>query len=527
MIRGTHTKIIVVIPCRGWAGADIGVGAFVFGPGHSLTETGGFIAPVSRSTAIANGKKILVLVGQIVDIIDGKQRIQPTDFAAVGRVVSEAYTRAQIVITAVKDPMAKLVDVGKAMLGIVVIGRGIPNGRAAHDEVPTRIVITGDKKCFVQISRVGHGVLLVFHAFVEHGRHLVNGLGGQTAVEHIGKLVVVDAGVVKVGNETCLGSNARIHHLGLVAHNHQESGCILSVLGSDETLDFLSGSTNHIGIVHIHVDAFQGLPGHPILDAVLEHAVGDDQHLHGGGPEVGVVIIDIPEELTVEQQVVNPLEIRAVGLHHQVFRGSGIGTFETDFHLDVVEDTNDVVDRVVADGLDGKLSHLNATHNALYSDASHGLRAESSGLIGGFIVGERNVFGVLVFKNFRLARRQGVNAIFLKPVIRSGITRHPDAGRCTQRNGNQLVHHGDLGIALIAADNGIGHGERGEDAAFALQFAGFEARERKRSLETGHVAFYTCRLVGGAQTDALLCHSAQTEHYGKKNKHVFFHVPKN
>ena len=116
--------------------------------------------------------------------------------------------------------MAELIDVGETMLGIVIIVGGIPNRRATDDNVPTCIVITCNKKHVIQIARVGHGVLLVFHTFVEHSRHLIDGLSRKTAVEHIGELVSVNAGVVKVGNKACLGSNARIHHLGLVAHNH-------------------------------------------------------------------------------------------------------------------------------------------------------------------------------------------------------------------------------------------------------------------------------------------------------------------
>ena len=71
--RGTHAKIIVVIPSRGRAGTDISVSAFVLGTSQHFTVTWGFvIAPVSGSAAVAHGQEILVLVGQIVDIINGK-----------------------------------------------------------------------------------------------------------------------------------------------------------------------------------------------------------------------------------------------------------------------------------------------------------------------------------------------------------------------------------------------------------------------------------------------------------------------
>ena len=401
-----------------------------------------------------------MLIGQVVDIVNGEQGVQPACFAAVGRVVGEAYTRVQIRVAAVEDALPELIDVVKAVFRVVIIVGGIRNGRTSNDNVPARVVVTSHKKRIIQIARIGHGVLFVFHALVEHGRHLSHGLGGKTTVEHVGELVSVHTGVLQVGNKARLGSNTRIHHLGRVTHNHQEGRRILLVFFLNEVLDFLSGGTNNVGIIHIHIDTFQGLPCHPILNAALEHAVGNDQHLHGSGPQVGMVFVNPSDGTAVEQQVVNAHEIRAVSLHQQIFRGFGISTVETDFHFDVVEHTNPVVDRVVADRLNAHLSHPDTTHDAFHFDASHRFQTESRSLISSFVIDKRYVFRMLVLPGFRLTGRQGMNAVILKIVVRCGIMRHTNGRRGAKRNGNQLVHHWNQRVAFVAADDGVGHGER-------------------------------------------------------------------
>ena len=128
----------------------------------------------------------------------------------------------------------------------------------------------------------------------------------------------------------------------------------------DEALDGTGGGTDHVGIIHIHIDALHGLPSHPVLDAVLKHSVGDDQHLHGRFPKFRVLVIKIQNGAAVEQLLVKDIEIRAIGLYQHVFGCLGVGTFEVYFHLDVVEHAEGVVHGVIADGFDGDLSYLDA-----------------------------------------------------------------------------------------------------------------------------------------------------------------------
>ena len=68
---------------------------------------------------------------------------------------------------------------------------------------------------------------------------------------------------------------------------------VLGVFVLDETLDGCSGGTDIVGIVHIDIDTFGGLPCHPILDAILKHTIGNDKHLHGSCPEVRMLLIYI------------------------------------------------------------------------------------------------------------------------------------------------------------------------------------------------------------------------------------------
>ena len=191
-VGGAHAKIIVIFPSGVGAGADIGVSALVFGTDHGLTETCGAVAPVARLAAVADGKEVLVSVGQVSDIIDIKRRTGPAGLAAVGGVVGKADTGTQIGIAIGIIPMAELIHVVKTMFGIVVIVGGIPNGRTTHRDAPAT-VLASDEECVVQIARVGHGVLLVFQSFVENGGHLSRGLGGDTAVVHVNELVAVNA----------------------------------------------------------------------------------------------------------------------------------------------------------------------------------------------------------------------------------------------------------------------------------------------------------------------------------------------
>ena len=191
----TYAKIIVVFPVGRRTRTNICIGTFVLGTHHGFTEGGTTNAPVSGLAAVAHGKEILVRIGQVVDIADGEARTSPAGVAAMGGIVSKTNTTAQIAIAIGVGAMAELIDVLEAMFGIIIIVGGVPNGRTSHSFAPTATVFTSNEKHIVQIARVGHGVLFVLQGLVEHGRHLCDGLSGETAVEHVHELVTVNAGI--------------------------------------------------------------------------------------------------------------------------------------------------------------------------------------------------------------------------------------------------------------------------------------------------------------------------------------------
>ena len=77
-------------------------------------------------------------------------------------------------------------------------------------------------------------------------------------------------------------------------------------------------------------------------------------------------------------------------------------------------------------------------------------------LIGGFVINEGAVF---VFENVRLARHQSMDAVVVEAVVLGGVARDFDTRVGTERHGNKFIHDGDLRVALIAADDGVGHRE--------------------------------------------------------------------
>ena len=220
---------------------------------------------------------------------------------------------------------------------------------------------------------------------------------------HIHEFITIHTRIIKVGNATGLagGSNAG-SHLVLVTHNDEEGGSVLCIFVLDEGFDGISARTDFIGIVHIHIDTFHGLPSHPILDAILEHPVGDDQHFHRSLPKVGMIIVKIINSSPVEQLLVKHIKIGAVSTHKLVFGGTDISAVKADSDLNVVEHTQGVVDGVVAHRLDAQLANPNATHGAVHADTGDRLRLEATArLVGGFVIYEVSIF---VFEDVRLTR---------------------------------------------------------------------------------------------------------------------------
>ena len=92
-------------------------------------------------------------------------------------VVDKTDTRVQGVVAA---RILALVEVGvhggEAVGRIIIIGGGVVDGGLADARVPITVP-TGDEGHVVEVTWVGHGVLLVLQNLVDDGRHLVGVFG--------------------------------------------------------------------------------------------------------------------------------------------------------------------------------------------------------------------------------------------------------------------------------------------------------------------------------------------------------------
>ena len=133
-----------------------------------------------------------MLVGQGINIANGKAWACPTGVGAVCSVVGETDTGTQRSVAVGIGAVAELIDILKTMFGIVVVVGGITNGCTTNLYTPASSVLTSDYEDVVQIAPIWHGVLLIFQSLVEHGCHLRHVFGRETAVKHIHKLVAVN-----------------------------------------------------------------------------------------------------------------------------------------------------------------------------------------------------------------------------------------------------------------------------------------------------------------------------------------------
>ena len=149
---GTNAEVIVIQPIGGRAGADVGVGSLVLGTDHGLTEAGTVDAPVGSLAAVAHGEEVLVDIGQVVDVAVGEAWARPTGVAAVGSVVGETDTGAQVVVATTILTVAVLVNIVETVFLIVIVVGGIPNGRTTHGDTPTG-VFTCDDQHVAEVTR--------------------------------------------------------------------------------------------------------------------------------------------------------------------------------------------------------------------------------------------------------------------------------------------------------------------------------------------------------------------------------------
>ena len=134
-----------------------------------------------------------MFVGQGIDVVDVEGWASPAGLAAVGGVVGKTDTGAQVAVAVGVGAVAELINLGKAVVCVVIVVGGIPNGGTADLDTPAAGVFTCDEQHFAQVARVGHGELFVFKSLSQHGGQLVDGFSGETAVVHIGEHVTVDA----------------------------------------------------------------------------------------------------------------------------------------------------------------------------------------------------------------------------------------------------------------------------------------------------------------------------------------------
>ena len=237
-----------------------------------------------------------------------------------------------------------------------------------------------------------------------------------------------------------------------------------------------------------------------------------------------MVGIDIQDSSGIEQLLVDDIEIRAICADELVFSGLCISAVEEDFHFDVVEDTQRIVDRVVADRVDGHLTYANATHDAVDINIGTGCCGKATGLVGRGVVDKRNILRIDVLTQRRLTWHQGVDAIVFETVVGNAIARHFNARTGSDGNGDKLIDDGNLGVTLVATNDGVWKANPGEKASFALVIFSLNRGEGERSLEACHVTFDTFSPRFAAQGNVSVLSHGEKGAHGQKNQNSYsFH----
>ena len=301
----------------------------------------------------------------------------------------------------------------------------------------------------------------------------------------------------------------------LVAHNHQEGGRLFAILILDESADGRGTGANHIGVVHVHVEAFHGLPSQPILNALFEHAVGNDQHVNGILPKVGVLIIDVVTP--VEHLAVDIGEIGAEGSGKLIVGSRLVVLAVADINFDVVVNADAVAGSVILHGVDRQGADLDATHRTLDFHLGDGALDETFGVVGLLVVCERKVTRFLVLAEWHLLRINLLDAEVGEGINLSGVALHFDGDIVDAvRDGNQLVDGRQCGVAYVTGRIGVFHGDVGKRTFFSGDFSGVDAAEGESGCEAfvSYVGTTLCRL-GSTEFDVLGHHlgaKQQTHH---------------
>ena len=253
--------------------------------------------------------------------------------------------------------------------------------------------------------------------------------------------VIVYAHVIQVGDALGFAANGTGFHLVLVAEDDDKSRSVLRILALDETADGRGGVADLVGIVHVHIEAFGGLPCNPFLHRLLKYAVGDDEHLHRGLPQVGVLVIHIVAP--VEHLLVNGGKIGAEGAGELVVGSGLVVVIVVDFQLDVVINHDATFGRIVSHRIHGQRADLDATHCAENLEIHKVTGAIVLAGVGLFVIGELDVLGLLVLPDRRLLRHESVDVEIAQLIFRCRVAddfRGDVLG--TVWNGYQLVHNG-------------------------------------------------------------------------------------
>ena len=214
---------------------------------------------------------------------------------------------------------------------------------------------------------------------------------------NIREIIVVNTHVLQVGDAVGLATRTAGGHLVLVTEDDDEGRSIFGIFALDEAADSRGGSANLVGVVHIQIEALHSLPCNPILHALFEHTVGDDEHLHRSLPKVRMLLVHIVTP--VEHGLVNSGEIGAERTGKFVVGSGFVVVVVTHFNLDVVEYTYAVSGGVVLHRIDGQRTDLDAAHGAFDLHSGDGTFVERLGSVCFLVVNELYVLGLLVLAN--------------------------------------------------------------------------------------------------------------------------------
>ena len=246
----------------------------------------------------------------------------------------------------------------------------------------------------------------------------------------------------------------------------------------DEGADGVGVGTDLVSVVHINIETFFSLPINPFLNGRFEGTVGDDQHLDRVLPEVRMIAVDVAKLSFVEHRFVDARPIRVESTGKLFVSGVLVILAEVHFHLDVIVNTDEVVDGIILHGIDGQSTNLDATHGAL--NIEHGnrtLHKTSGGVCLGVIV-KRNVLRVLVLEKRSLLRIEAVNAVVGKVVNSGGVILHLDTDVANaNRHSNQFVGCRHSRITDVSCRIRAVHRDVGEHAFFGGDFSSIDAAE--------------------------------------------------